>query len=65
MGASGDIGDVGVLWAVVLGYVLDVGVGSIVELARAGGGCWSRSVVDGCWMMYWANCGARVSLLEI
>ena len=65
IGASGTIGDDDVLWAVVICCLLDVGVGSIVELARVGGGCWSRSVVDGCWMMYWANCGARVSLLEI
>ena len=37
--ASGAIGDDGVLWAVVIGCLLDVGVGSILELARAGGGC--------------------------
>ena len=39
---SGTVGDCGVLWAVVICCLLDVGVGSILELAGAGGGCWSR-----------------------
>ena len=43
IGASGTVGDDGVLlWAVVICCLLDVGVGSILELAGAGGGCWSR-----------------------
>ena len=41
-GASGTVGDEGVLWAAVICCLLDVGAGSILELARAGGGCWSR-----------------------
>ena len=38
VGASETIGDVGVLWAAVDCWLLDGGVGSLLELARSGGG---------------------------
>ena len=42
VGASEIVGDDGVLWAVVVCWLLDVGVGSMLELTRARGGCGSR-----------------------